>query len=59
MGDPTEVKAIGRVFKASRTNDDPLYIGSVKSNIGHSEGCSGLAGILKAICQSLLPIFPV
>ncbi|KAH9905928.1 hypothetical protein F4778DRAFT_779319 [Xylariomycetidae sp. FL2044] len=49
IGDPIEMKAIGRVFKSSRSSQEPLYVGSVKSNIGHLEGCSGLAGIIKSV----------
>ncbi|KAI0509380.1 polyketide synthase PksD [Xylaria bambusicola] len=49
IGDITETKALGRVFKKSRSVKEPLYIGSIKSNIGHLEGCSGLAGIIKCI----------
>ncbi|KAI1342766.1 hypothetical protein F5Y15DRAFT_428725 [Xylariaceae sp. FL0016] len=49
VGDPIEMKAIGRVFKSIRSKEEPLYVGSVKSNIGHLEGCSGLAGIIKSI----------
>ncbi|KAI0008226.1 hypothetical protein F4779DRAFT_642004 [Xylariaceae sp. FL0662B] len=49
VGDPIEMKAIGRVFRTSRSPKEPLYVGSVKSNIGHLEGSSGLAGILKSI----------
>lgn len=44
-GDPIETRAIGAVFGPSR--QEPLYVGSVKSNIGHLEGASGLAGIIK------------
>lgn len=44
-GDPIETRAIGAVFAPSRK--EPLYVGSVKSNIGHLEGASGLAGIIK------------
>ncbi|KAI0197537.1 polyketide synthase PksD [Astrocystis sublimbata] len=49
IGDITETKALGRVFKKSRSRKEPLYIASIKANIGHLEGCSGLAGIVKCI----------
>ncbi|KAI1081559.1 hypothetical protein F5B20DRAFT_588591 [Whalleya microplaca] len=49
VGDPIEIKAVGRVFRASRSAENPLYVGSIKSNIGHLEGSSGLAGVLKSI----------
>lgn len=48
-GDPIEMKAIGRVFRTHRSSQHPLYVGSVKANIGHLEGGSGLAGIIKTI----------
>ena len=46
-GDPVEAEAIGTVLGRKRPADKPLYIGSVKSNIGHLEASSGLAGIIK------------
>ncbi|KAI1734393.1 polyketide synthase PksD [Xylaria scruposa] len=49
IGDSTEVKALTRVFRESRPKKEPLYIGSIKANIGHLEGASGLAGIIKGI----------
>ncbi|KAI9373556.1 polyketide synthase [Aspergillus egyptiacus] len=49
VGDPIEVKAIGRAFSKWRTCENPLYVGSVKANIGHLEGASGLASLIKAI----------
>ncbi|ERF71956.1 hypothetical protein EPUS_06515 [Endocarpon pusillum Z07020] len=49
VGDPKEASAIGRSFAHCRTADDPLYVGAVKANIGHLEGCSGLAGIIKTM----------
>ncbi|RYP06667.1 hypothetical protein DL765_009401 [Monosporascus sp. GIB2] len=49
IGDPREAQAIGSAFRRYRSIQDPLYIGAVKSNIGHLEGASGLAGIIKAI----------
>ncbi|PSN72076.1 putative polyketide synthase [Corynespora cassiicola Philippines] len=49
MGDPIEANSIGAAFRNYRNPQDPLYIGAVKANIGHLEGCSGLAGIIKAV----------
>lgn len=49
VGDPVEASAIGMSFRSSRTCKDPLYIGAVKSNIGHLEGASGITGVIKAI----------
>jgi acyl transferase domain-containing protein len=49
VGDPLESTAIGAAFRKTRTSDDPLYVGAVKSNIGHLEGASGIAGVIKAI----------
>ncbi len=49
-GDPVEARAIQEAFFPDRdqTNQDsPLYCGSVKTVIGHLEGCAGLAGVLK------------
>lgn len=48
-GDPVEAEAIASVFTARRTPDNPLLVGSVKSNIGHLEAASGLAAMVKTI----------
>lgn len=45
-GDPIEAEAICSAFP--RTGSIPLYVGSVKTIIGHTEGTAGIAGILKA-----------
>lgn len=42
-GDPIEASAIARTF-ASRSREIPLFIGAVKSNVGHLEGGAGIAG---------------
>lgn len=48
-GDPTEAEAISSVFSDSRSDEDiPLFVGSIKTVVGHTEGTAGLAGILKA-----------
>ncbi|MBU2812182.1 acyltransferase domain-containing protein [Acidithiobacillus thiooxidans] len=49
IGDPIEVEAIGRALGIHRDADQPLPIGSVKSNIGHLETASGIPGLLKSI----------
>lgn len=49
IGDPIEVEAIGAVFGKGRGADQPLYLGSVKSNIGHAESAAGIAGVIKTI----------
>ncbi|KAL7945550.1 putative polyketide synthase [Trichoderma barbatum] len=68
VGDPIEARAIGRVFRRYRSQKEPLYMqvhfssfllhGSVKSNIGHLEGASGLAGLLKVILTLERGIIP-
>ncbi|KAI0870540.1 ketoacyl-synt-domain-containing protein [Hypoxylon argillaceum] len=48
VGDPIEATAIHNVFHQGRTPRDPLYLGSVKSNIGHLEGASGIVAVIKS-----------
>jgi len=47
LGDPIEVQALGAAY--GRGRDEPLLIGTIKTNLGHLEGASGVAGLLKAI----------
>jgi acyl transferase domain-containing protein len=51
LGDPIEVEALGCVYGEGRQPERPLCIGSIKTNIGHSEAASGIAGLLKVIMQ--------
>jgi acyl transferase domain-containing protein/NADPH:quinone reductase-like Zn-dependent oxidoreductase/acyl carrier protein/SAM-dependent methyltransferase len=48
-GDPIECRALGRVFGAARAKGDPCRIGSVKTNLGHLEPASGIAGLIKSV----------
>ncbi|KAK0645436.1 hypothetical protein B0T16DRAFT_373376 [Cercophora newfieldiana] len=52
-GDPQEARAIHEAFHAGKkdsppSNENPLYVGSVKTVIGHTEGTAGIAGLIKA-----------
>ncbi|RWA10956.1 hypothetical protein EKO27_g4170 [Xylaria grammica] len=53
-GDPTETSALLRAFRDYRLQHEPLYLGSIKSNIGHLEGGSGLASGLASIVKTVL-----
>lgn len=63
VGDPIETRALGEVYGVGRPADKPLYIGSVKSNLGHTEAAAGLAGMLKATlslgAEEILPQRPL
>ncbi|KAH6871612.1 putative polyketide synthase [Thelonectria olida] len=48
-GDVIEANAVGDVFGENRDASNPLIIGSIKTNLGHTEASSGLAGILKVV----------
>lgn len=49
LGDPIEVRALGAVFGEGRSADNPLMIGSVKTNVGHLEAAAGIVGLVKVI----------
>ena len=46
LGDPIEISALARAYKADAR--PPLYVGSVKTNVGHLEGAAGIIGVMKA-----------
>ncbi|CAF4377831.1 unnamed protein product, partial [Adineta steineri] len=51
VGDPTEANSLGRFFNRSSL-DPPLLLGSIKSNLGHTEGAAGVASLIKvAMCM--------
>ncbi|KAM9957967.1 hypothetical protein ACTFIW_012943 [Dictyostelium discoideum] len=60
VGDPIEAKAISMVFKDSH-NETPLYLGSLKPNIGHLEAASGVSSLIKSCLmmkyRKLIPMF--
>jgi acyl transferase domain-containing protein len=47
IGDPIEARALGEIFAERQRS--PVRVGSVKTNIGHAGGASGIAGLLKTV----------
>ena len=48
-GDPIEAKAISNLFGQGKAAAVPVLVGSIKTNLGHLEAVSGLAGVMKAV----------
>jgi acyl transferase domain-containing protein len=48
VGDPVELEALGTVLAEGRDVSRPCRLGSVKTNIGHTEAAAGIAGLIKA-----------
>ncbi|KAK1992892.1 beta-ketoacyl synthase domain-containing protein [Colletotrichum falcatum] len=49
VGDPIEAGALADVFAAHRSPDEPLFVGALKSNVGHLEGAAGVAAVIKGV----------
>ena len=49
LGDPIEMQAAAAALTENRPADQPLLVGSVKTNIGHLEAAAGMAGLIKVL----------
>jgi acyl transferase domain-containing protein/acyl carrier protein len=49
LGDPIEAEAMWSVYKDGRQGGESLWMGSVKTNLGHLESAAGLAGVAKVV----------
>ena len=49
LGDPIEIEALAEVYGKNRPADQPLIVGSVKTNIGHLEAAAGVSSLMKVI----------
>ncbi|WP_106915372.1 beta-ketoacyl synthase N-terminal-like domain-containing protein [Chryseobacterium aurantiacum] len=49
LGDPVELEALYQVFGNAKSSTEPLFVGSVKSNIGHLEPAAGVASLIKSL----------
>ncbi|MDT0270775.1 SDR family NAD(P)-dependent oxidoreductase, partial [Streptomyces sp. DSM 44915] len=49
LGDPIEVSSLQATYGQGRDADAPLWLGSIKSNIGHSQAAAGVAGVIKMV----------
>ncbi|MCR6490470.1 type I polyketide synthase [Amycolatopsis sp. OK19-0408] len=58
LGDPIEADALIAVYGRDRTRERPLWLGSLKSNIGHSAAAAGVGGIIKMVQALRAGILP-
>ncbi|MEU3751130.1 type I polyketide synthase, partial [Streptomyces narbonensis] len=49
LGDPIEAQALLATYGQDRSDEQPLYLGSLKSNIGHAQAAAGVGGVIKMI----------
>ncbi|MFH8987940.1 type I polyketide synthase [Streptomyces sp. NPDC017940] len=58
LGDPIEAQALLATYGQDRPGDRPLWLGSVKSNIGHTQAPAGVAGVIKMVMAMRHGVLP-
>ncbi|MEH0974420.1 SDR family NAD(P)-dependent oxidoreductase [Micromonospora sp. CPCC 205546] len=58
LGDPIEAQAVLATYGQDRDGGEPLWLGSIKSNIGHSQAAAGVAGIIKMVLAMRHGVLP-
>ncbi len=58
VGDPIEINATAAAYGKGRAADNPILVGSVKTNIGHLEPTAGIAGLIKTVLSMKRGVIP-